>query len=91
MDADIDVVSLAWDVVRVRAGPTPIAWVTARIPAAVRIPVFCAVVLSHECLEVLAISCVVKVFVNYFRADGLFKNSNILFFSAGLIDGEDPV
>ena len=91
MDADLCVVFLAFDEVCVSAGPAPIARVTARIPAAVRIPIFCAVVFSDEFLEVLAVSCVVKAFVNFFRADGLSENCNILFFSAGLIDGEDPV
>ena len=91
VDADLCVVFLAFEVVCVSAGPAPIARVTARISAAVRIPVFCLVVYSDECLEVLAVCFVMKVFVNFFRADGLFENCNILCFSAGLIDGEDPV
>ena len=92
MDADLCVVSRAVKIVCVSAGLASIARVTARIPTAVRIPVFCAVVLSNECLEVLAVSAVRRSsIVDFSGANSLIVNCNILFFSAGLIDGEDPV
>ena len=91
MDADVCVISLAFEVVCVSAGQATIARVTARIPAAVRIPVFCAVVYSDECLEVLAVFYVIRCIVHFTGANSLIVNCNILFFCAGLIDSEDPV
>ena len=92
MDADVCVISLAFEVVCVSAGQATIARVTARIPAAVRIPVFCAVVYSDECLEVLAVFYVIPIsIVDFTGANSVIVNCNIFCFSAGLIDGEDPV
>ena len=92
MDTDLCVVSRAVDVVWVGAGQAPIARVTARIPTAVWIPVFCLVVFSDECLEVLAVSLVSSSSIAHFtRANSLIVNSNPLFFIAGLIDSEDPI
>ena len=91
VDADLNVVSCAGEVFWVGAGQAAIAGVTAGIAAVVRIPVFSLVVFSDECLEVLAVFIVIKVFVHFSGANGLIVNSNQLFFSAGLIDGEDSV
>ena len=92
MDADRGVVDRAIEEGCVSAGPAPIARVTARISAAVWIPVFCLVVFSDECLEVLAVSLVSSSSIAHFtRANSLIVNSNPLFFIAGLIDSEDPI
>ena len=48
MDADADVVSGAMDVVRVGAGKAAIVWVTAGLPAVVRIPVVSGVVFFDD-------------------------------------------
>ena len=91
MDADLCVVSRAVDVVWIGAGQAPIARLTAGILAVVRIPILGLVVFLDECLEVLAVCFVIRVFVHFSGANGLIVNSNQLFFSAGLIDGEDSV
>ena len=95
MDADADVVSGAVDVVRVGAGKAAIAWVTAGLPAVVRIPVVSGVVISHDVIKSVTVIFMswVGIDINTVcsRADSLIVHLNIFFLCAGLIDGEDPV
>ena len=95
MDADADVVFGAMDVVRVGAGKAAIVRVTAGLPAVVRIPVVSGVVISHDVIKSVTVVfmpwVVIDINAIYSRANSLIVHLNIHLFSAGLIDGEDPV
>ena len=92
VDADCDVVLRTIEEVFICAGLAAIARVTAGLSAAVRIPIVGSIVLSDDCVEVLTIFLVIcESIVNFPGADGLIVYLYIFFFSAPLIDGEDPV
>ena len=92
VDADCLVVFCTVEVDGVSAGQAAIARVTAGLSAAVRIPIVGSIVLSDDCVEVLTIFLVIcESIVNFPGADGLIVYLYIFFFSAPLIDGEDPV
>ena len=92
MDADLGVVYCAGEVVSITAGQASIAWLTAGLSAVVGIPVLGGVMCSHESLQVLAVFCVDRLLiVNFSRADCVIVHLKVLFLSASLIDGEDPV
>ena len=91
MDANIGAVFGAMDVVRVGTGKAAIVWVTAGLPAVVRIPVVSAVVFSDECFDIFADSCVIRLLVYFPEADGLIEYLHIFFFSTCLIDFEETV
>ena len=95
MYANIGVVFGAMDVVRVAAGRAAIVWVTAGLPAVVRIPVVSGVVILHNVIKFVTVIFISRVVIDiniiYSRADSLIVHLNIFFLCAGLIDGEDPV
>ena len=93
VDADLGVVSCTLEEFLITAGQAAIVRLTAGLSAVVRIPVFGAILFSDECFDIFTVCCVVIVFVNVFgaRADGIIVYLHIFFFSAPLIDGEDPV
>ena len=91
MDADIDVVSGAMNVVRVGACSAAIARVTAGLPAVVWIPVVSGVVISHNVIKSATVVIVINMNILISRADSLIVYLNIFLFCADLIDGEDPV
>ena len=91
MNADIDIIFCAVDVVRVGAGKAAIVWVTAGLPAVVRIPVVSGVVISHDVIKSATVVIVINMNILISRADSLIVHLNIFLFCAGLIDGEDPV
>ena len=92
VDADLCVVFGTFEEFWVSAGQAAIALVNAGLSAVVRIPVFSAILFSHDCCEVIAVSLVIWVFIFYFPgADCLIVHHHIFVFSASLIEGEDPV
>ena len=91
MDADADVLFGAMDVCRVSAGKAAIVWVTAGLPAVVRIPVLSSVVISHDVIKFVTVVIKINMNIMITRADSLIVHLNIFLFCAGLIDGEDPV
>ena len=79
MDADADVVFGAMDVVRVGAGKAAIVWVTAGLPAVVRIPVVSGVVITHDFIKSVTIVIALKGGnIIFTRADSLIVHLNIL-------------
>ena len=92
MNADIDIIFCAVDVVRVGAGKAAIVWVTAGLPAVVRIPVVSGVVFSYDFIKSVTVVIALRGGnVIYTRADSFIVHLNILHFCAGLINSEDPV
>ena len=83
MYANIGVVFGAMDVVRVAAGRAAIVWVTAGLPAVVRIPVVSGVVIPHDVIKSVTVTFMSWVGIDpniiCSGADSLIVHLNIFF------------
>ena len=82
MDADVDVVFGAMNVVRIGTGKAAIVWVTAGLSAVVRIPIVSGVVISHDVIKSVTVIFMSRVGIDIniicSRANSLIVHLNIL-------------